>query len=86
MPVSVFSEVQKQKKHSGDRIALRKILAQCFKTAKVIICLPRAALAWCVSLSLKIGHVILCNVLTEQELLDCASGVYATFFPGAEVF
>ena len=46
--MSVFSEVQKQKKHSGDRIALRKMFAQCFKTVKVIICLLRAALVSCV--------------------------------------
>ena len=47
--------------------------------------MPRA-LASCVSFSLKTDPVILCNVLTEQELLDCAFGVYAILFPGGEVF
>ena len=63
------------------------MFAQCFKSVKVIIYLMRArALASCVSFSLKTDLVILCNVLIKQELLNCASGVYAIFFPSAEVF
>ena len=57
------------------------MFAQCFKSVKVIIYLLRAALASCVCFSLKTDLVIhvFCNVLTELELLDCASGVYAIY-------
>ena len=59
------------------------MFAQCFKGVKVIIYLLPAALASCatVCFSLKTDLVIhvFCNVLTELELLDCNSGVYAIY-------
>ena len=88
MPSSVFSEralktlrthLLSVQKHSGDRIALKLMFAQCCKSVIVIIYLRSAALAWCVRFSLKIDLVIICNALTELELLDCASGVYAIY-------